>query len=100
MRTVFPHALFLGIEKTPAKSVEHGLLSVVRRTQTVIRRSRSTVAAPPIEMLNMNAEKMDIHDAMDKYKVRISENLIFCISERHCELFKWTTHGIFLDCFT
>ncbi|VDN38165.1 unnamed protein product [Gongylonema pulchrum] len=59
-------------EKAPTKPAEHGhgLISMVKRTQSAIR-SKSAVAAPPIEMLNMNAEKMDIHDAMDKYKAYV-----------------------------
>ncbi|VDO53744.1 unnamed protein product [Onchocerca flexuosa] len=49
----------------------HVFLSVVKHTHTVIRKSKSTIEAPPIEMLNMSAEKMDIHDAMDKYKAYV-----------------------------
>ncbi|VDN88626.1 unnamed protein product [Brugia pahangi] len=62
---------YLGDHEAPRKLTEHNhvLLSVVKHTQTVIRRSKSTAETPPIEMLNMNAERMDIHDAMDKYKV-------------------------------
>lgn len=52
------------------KLSEHNvLLSVVKHTQTVIRRSKSIPTTPPIEMLNVNAERMDLHDAMNKYKV-------------------------------
>ncbi|VDK80287.1 unnamed protein product [Onchocerca ochengi] len=49
----------------------HVFLSVVKHTHSVIRKSKSAIEAPPIEMLNMNAEKMDIHDAMDKYKAYV-----------------------------
>lgn len=67
----------LGDHVAPRKLTEHShvFLSVVKHTQTVIRRSKSTVETPPIEMLNMNAERMDIHDAMDKYKVLSWEKL-------------------------
>ncbi|KAM3718441.1 Phospholipase [Dirofilaria immitis] len=60
-------------DELPRKLTEHNhvFLSVVKRTHTAIRRSKSAVEAPPIEMLNMNAEKMDIHDAMDKYKAYV-----------------------------
>ncbi|VIO94868.1 Phospholipase d protein 1, putative [Brugia malayi] len=62
-----------GDHEAPRKLTEHNhvLLSVVKHTQTVIRRSKSTAETPPIEMLNMNAERMDIHDAMDKYKAYV-----------------------------
>lgn len=61
----------LGDRSTPQKLTEHNhvFLSVVKRTQTAIKRSKSTPAAPPTEILHMNAESMGIHDAMDKYKV-------------------------------
>ncbi|EJD74136.1 phospholipase D [Loa loa] len=59
--------------EAPRKLTEHGhvFLSVVKHTQTVIRKPKSTVEIPPIEMLNMSAERMDIHDAMDKYKAYV-----------------------------
>uniref|UniRef100_A0A1I8ECW6 Phospholipase n=1 Tax=Wuchereria bancrofti TaxID=6293 RepID=A0A1I8ECW6_WUCBA len=62
-----------GDYETRRKLTEHShvILSVVKHTQTVIRRSKSTAGTPPIEMLNMNAERMDIHDAMDKYKAYV-----------------------------
>ncbi|VDN02247.1 unnamed protein product [Thelazia callipaeda] len=60
-------------EKLPRKSCEHGgiFLSVVKRTQSAVRKSKSSVEAPPIEMLNMNAGKMNIQDAMNKYKAYV-----------------------------
>ncbi|VDK78403.1 unnamed protein product [Litomosoides sigmodontis] len=62
-----------GERSTPQKLTEHNnaLMSVVKRTQTAIKRSKSTPAAPPTEMLRMNAESMGIHDAMDKYKAYV-----------------------------
>uniref|UniRef100_A0A915PPP7 Phospholipase n=1 Tax=Setaria digitata TaxID=48799 RepID=A0A915PPP7_9BILA len=62
-----------GEQASSRKITEHShvFLSVVKHTQTVIRRSKSTVEPPPIEMLNMSVEKMDIHDAMNKYKAYV-----------------------------
>lgn len=50
------------------KKVKKNFLNVVKESHLAIRRTKS-IAAPPIEMLNMDAEKMDIADALKKYKV-------------------------------
>ncbi|KAL3995479.1 Phospholipase D Active site motif family protein [Acanthocheilonema viteae] len=60
----------VGDHTIPQKSTEQNILSVVKHTRTVMK-SKSISAAPPIEMLNINAEKMYIDDALDKYKAYV-----------------------------
>lgn len=63
----------------------NAFLSVVKPKQITLKRSKSTVI-PPIEMLNLSAEKMDFHDAIDKYKVLFG-CILLVVNRKGCLLY-------------
>lgn len=58
------------IEDAETSTPSHRLKfsAAMKRSLSAMQRS-SHPGGPPIEMVSVNAEKMDIHDALNKYKV-------------------------------
>ncbi|KHN85761.1 Phospholipase D1 [Toxocara canis] len=66
-----------GVETMNREPRRTSFLSVVKRSQSAMSRSRAISDAPPMEMVSMDARHMDVHDALNKYKAYVESGKAF-----------------------